>query len=143
TEQNVRAYAGHLSLRMVAIFGGVDERPQIRALRQGVDLVIATPGRLLDLMGQGHVDFSGLQHLVLDEADRMLDMGFLPSIRSIIQALPQRRQTLLFCATMSKDIEALTRQFQRAPKLVQIGRRANPAETVTQLAYEVPAHLKM
>ena len=141
-EENVRAYAKHLPLRMATVFGGVGERPQIEALRSGVDIVIATPGRLLDLMGQRFGDFSGLQCLVLDEADRMLDMGFLPSIRRIIKALPQKRQTLMFSATLSKEIEGLTHEFQRSPQTVQIGRRANPAETVTQLVYEVPKHLK-
>jgi ATP-dependent RNA helicase RhlE len=141
-EENVRAYARHLPLRMATVFGGVGERPQIHALRSGVDLVVATPGRLLDLMGQRCADFSGLQFLVLDEAERMLDMGFLPAVREIVKALPQKRQTLLFSATLSREIEALTREFQRAPKIVQIGRRANPAETVTQLLYEVPKHLK-
>jgi ATP-dependent RNA helicase RhlE len=111
-------------------------------LRSGVDVVIATPGRLLDLMGRGFAQFGGLQFLVLDEADRMLDMGFLPDIRRIIRTLPSRRQTLMFSASLSKEIEALTHEFQRAPKLVQIGRRANPAETVTQIVYEVPRHLK-
>jgi ATP-dependent RNA helicase RhlE len=141
-EENVRAYAKHVPLRMATVYGGVGERPQIDALRSGVDIVIATPGRLLDLMAQRCGDFSGLQFLVLDEADRMLDMGFLPSIRQIVRALPQKRQTLLFSATLSREIEALTHEFQHAPKLVQIGRRANPAETVTQLVYEVPKHLK-
>ena len=141
-DENVRAYARYLPLRVATVFGGVGERPQIQALRSGVDIVIATPGRLLDLMGQRCADFSGLQHLVLDEADRMLDMGFLPSIRQIIRALPVKRQTLLFSATLSKEIEGLTHEFQRAPKLVQIGRRSNPAETVTQFVYEVPQHLK-
>ncbi len=141
-EENVRAYAKHLPLRMATVYGGVGERPQIEALRSGVDIVIATPGRLLDLMGQRCGDFSGLQFLVLDEADRMLDMGFLPSIRQIVRALPQKRQTLLFSASLSREIEQLTHEFQRAPKTIQIGRRANPAETVTQLVYEVPKHLK-
>ena len=142
-EENVRTYARHLSLRVATVFGGVGEQPQIRALREGADIVIATPGRLLDLMGQRHGDFSGLEFLVLDEADRMLDMGFLPSIRNVVRALPKQRQTLMFSATLSKEIESLTREFQRSPKIVQIGRRANPAETVTQLVYEVPGHLKM
>jgi ATP-dependent RNA helicase RhlE len=142
TEENVRTYGKHLSLRVAKVFGGVGERPQIDALQQGVDIVVATPGRLLDLMGQRYGDFSALQFLVLDEADRMLDMGFLPSIRSIINSLPKQRQTLLFSATLSKEIEALTHQFQRSPKTVQIGRRATPAETVTQLVYEVPQQLK-
>jgi ATP-dependent RNA helicase RhlE len=141
-EENTRAYGKHLPLRMATVYGGVGEHPQIQALRSGADIIIATPGRLLDLMGRGCANFTGLQFLVLDEADRMLDMGFLPDIRRIIRALPQKRQTLLFCATLSKEIEALTHEFQRAPKMVQIGRRANPAETVTQLVYEVPKHLK-
>jgi ATP-dependent RNA helicase RhlE len=141
-DENLRIYARHLPLTVATVFGGVGENPQIRALRSGVDVVIACPGRLLDLMGRRNGDFSGLQFLVLDEADRMLDMGFLPSIRQIVRQLPSKRQTLLFSATLSKEIEALTHEFQRAPKLVQIGRRSNPAETVTQLIYEVPKHLK-
>jgi ATP-dependent RNA helicase RhlE len=141
-EENVKAYAKHLPVSVATVFGGVGEHPQIRALRSGTDIVIATPGRLMDLMGQRCADFSLLRHLVLDEADRMLDMGFLPSIRRIVQQLPKQRQTLLFSATLSREIESLTHEFQRAPKTVQIGRRANPAETVTQLIYEVPRHLK-
>ena len=141
-EENVIAYARHLPLRVAKIFGGVGERPQIQALRDGADIVIATPGRLLDLMGQRHTNFSQLDHLVLDEADRMLDMGFLPSIKRIVGQLPKKRQTLLFSATLSKEIEALTHEFQRSPKLVQVGKRSNPAETVTQFVYEVPKHLK-
>jgi ATP-dependent RNA helicase RhlE len=141
-EENVKAYAKHLPLTVATVFGGVGEQPQIRALRSGTDVVIACPGRLLDLMGRRNGDFSALKFLVLDEADRMLDMGFLPSIRKIVQTLPQQRQTLMFSATLSKEIESLTHEFQRAPKIIQIGRRANPAETVTQLIYEVPKHLK-
>jgi ATP-dependent RNA helicase RhlE len=141
-EENVRAYGKHIPLQIATVFGGVGESPQIRALRSGVDIVIATPGRLLDLMGQGFGQFDGLEFLVLDEADRMLDMGFLPSIRRIVKQLPTRRQTLLFSATLSKDIEAVTREFQHQPKTIQIGRRSNPAETVTQFVYEVPMHLK-
>ncbi len=141
-EENVRAYAKHLPLRMATVFGGVSERPQLEALRSGVDLVVATPGRLIDLMGQRAGNFSGLEFLVLDEADRMLDMGFLPQIRQIVKALPQKRQTLMFSASLSREIEKLTHDFQRSPKIVEIGRRANPAETVTQFVYEVPSHLK-
>jgi ATP-dependent RNA helicase RhlE len=141
-EENVRAYAKHVPLRMATVFGGVSERPQIEALRSGVDLVVATPGRLIDLMDQRVADLSGIEFLVLDEADRMLDMGFLPSIRRIVKALPQKRQTLMFSASLSPEIEELTHQFQRSPRIVQIGRRANPVETVTQFAYEVPPHLK-
>jgi len=141
-EENVKAYAKHLPLTVATIFGGVGEQPQIRALRAGTDVIIACAGRLLDLMRQRCADFSQLKFLVLDEADRMLDMGFLPDIRSIVRQLPRQRQTLLFSATLSKEIESLTREFQQAPKVIQIGRRANPAETVTQLVYEVPKHLK-
>jgi ATP-dependent RNA helicase RhlE len=141
-EENVRAYARLLPLRAATIYGGVSERPQIDALRSGVDMVVATPGRLLDLMGRRLGDFSRLNFLVLDEAERMLDMGFLPDIRRIVRALPPKRQTLLFSATLSREIEAITHEFLRTPKTVQIGRRANPAETVTQFVYEVPKHLK-
>jgi ATP-dependent RNA helicase RhlE len=141
-EENVRAYAKHLPFGMATIVGGLSERPQIEALRSGIELVVATPGRLIDLMGQRHVNFSGIEFLVLDEADRMLDMGFLPSIRQIVKALPQKRQTLMFSATLSREIEALTHEFQRSPKVVEIGRRANPAETVAQFVYEVQPHLK-
>ncbi len=141
-EENIAAYAKHLPVSVATVFGGVGEQPQIRALRAGTDVVVACPGRLLDLMGQRCTDFSQLKFLVLDEADRMLDMGFLPSIRRIVQQLPKQRQTLMFSATLSKEIESLTHEFQRAPKTVQIGRRSNPAETVTQLVYEVPKHLK-
>jgi ATP-dependent RNA helicase RhlE len=141
-EENVRAYAKHLPLRMATIFGGVSERPQIQALRSGVDLVVATPGRLIDLMGQRQTNFSGIEFLVLDEADRMLDMGFLPQIRQIVKTLPRNRQTLMFSASLSREIEKLTHEFQRSPKVIEIGRRANPAETVTQFVYDVQSHLK-
>lgn len=141
-DENVRAYGKHLPLRIATVFGGVGERPQIEALRQGTHLIIACPGRLLDLMNQRYADFSGIEYLVLDEADRMLDMGFLPDIRRIVKQLPQRRQTLLFSATLSKEIEQLTGEFLHNPKTVQIGKRSNPAETVTQMVYEVPMHLK-
>src|SRR5437016_4775723 len=141
-DENVRAYAKHLPLRVATVYGGVNERPQISALRAGADIVIATPGRLLDLMRQRQADFSALQFLVLDEADRMLDMGFLPDIRSIVRALPQQRQTLMFSASLSREIERLTHEFQKSPRTVEIGRRANPAETVAQFVYEGRTHLK-
>ncbi len=142
-EENVRAYAKHMPVRMATVFGGVGEHSQIKALKEGLDIIVATPGRLMDLMGRRCADFSKLQFLVLDEADRMLDMGFLPSIRTIVRSLPKQRQTLLFSATLSREIEGLTHEFQHAPKLVQIGRRSNPAETVTQWAYEVPRSRKV
>jgi ATP-dependent RNA helicase RhlE len=142
-EENARAYSRYIPFRMATVFGGVGERPQIQALRENVELVIACPGRLLDLMQQRHGDWTGLEFLVLDEADRMLDMGFLPDIRRIVKLLPRKRQTLLFSATLSAEIEALTHEFLHTPATVQVGRRSNPAETVTQVAYEVPKHLKL
>jgi ATP-dependent RNA helicase RhlE len=136
-EENIRIYARHLPLRMATIFGGVSERPQIEALRSGVDLIVATPGRLIDLMGRRQTNFSGIEFVVLDEADRMLDMGFLPPIRQIVKALPKSRQTLMFSASFSREIEKLTLEFQKSPKTIEIGRRANPTETVTQFVYDV------
>ncbi|MEY2822264.1 MAG: DEAD/DEAH box helicase [Opitutales bacterium] len=140
--ENVSAYSRHARLAVATVYGGVGERPQIAALRAGCDVLIATPGRLLDLGGQGHGDFSAVECLVLDEADRMLDMGFLPAIQRIVRSLPASRQTLMFSATLSREIEALTQQFQRSPKLIEVGRRSNPAETVTQKLYECPGALK-
>ncbi|OFW38798.1 MAG: RNA helicase [Acidobacteria bacterium RIFCSPLOWO2_12_FULL_67_14b] len=142
-EENVRAYGRHLSLHYATVFGGVGEGPQIQALRRGVDLVVATPGRLIDLMEQRFVNFADLQVLVLDEADRMLDMGFLPPIRRIVGAIPKTRQTLLFSATMSKEIEAVTREFLKAPALVEIGARSTPVEAVTQWVVEVSMAAKV
>jgi ATP-dependent RNA helicase RhlE len=136
-EENVRAYGKHLPLRYATIFGGVGEGAQIQALRRGVDLVVATPGRLIDLTEQRHVDYTGLQVLVLDEADRMLDMGFLPSIRRIVARTPATRQTLLFSATMSKEIEQVAKDVLKTPVHVEVGARSTPAEAVTQYVIEV------
>jgi len=139
---NIRAYGKHLPIRVAAIHGGVDEDAQIKALRKGVHILVATPGRLLDLLGRQKLDFQPLEMLVLDEADRMLDMGFLRDIETIVGALPKRRQTLMFSATLSKEVESLARRFLYQPKMVQIGKRSNPADTVDQCVYEVPTHLK-
>ena len=136
--ENMESYGRYVSLQATEVYGGVGEVPQKKALRRGVDVVIATPGRLMDLMDRGCADFSKLDFFVLDEADRMLDMGFLPNIRKIVKALPRQRQTLLFSATLSKEIEKLTREFQRFPELVEIGKRSNPADSVIQCLYEVP-----
>jgi len=140
--ENIRAYGRHLPIRVAAIYGGVDEEAQIKTLRKGVHVLVATPGRLLDLIGRQKIDFSPLEVLVLDEADRMLHMGFLPDIETIVGTLPKRRQTLMFSATLSKEVESLARRFLYLPKIVQIGKRSNPADTVAQCVYEVPAHLK-
>jgi len=136
-EENVRAYGRHLPLRYATVFGGVGEGAQIQALRRGVDIVVATPGRLIDLTEQRHVDYSALEVLVLDEADRMLDMGFLPSIRRIVAKVPATRQTLLFSATMSKEIEKIAREVLKTPVHVEVGARSTPAEAVTQHVVEV------
>jgi len=134
---SVRAYGRHLSLRSAEIYGGVNIRPQIAALRRGVDVLVATPGRLLDHLGQRTVDLSGVQILVLDEADRMLDMGFLPAIERVLAALPGERQTLLFSATFPEPIRKLARRLLRAPRILEVARPNAPAAAVAQSAYLV------
>jgi ATP-dependent RNA helicase RhlE len=128
-------------LRSVAIYGGVSMGPQLQALRSRPEVVVACPGRLLDHLRQGTINLSQVEILVLDEADRMFDMGFLPDVRRIIRAVPEDRQTLLFSATMPDDIRALARDVLRNPLTVQIGRAA-PVETVSHALYPVPTHLK-
>lgn len=140
--ENIRNYGQSLPIRVAAIYGGVEEEAQIKALHKGVHIVVATPGRLIDLGGRQKLDFSQLEVLVLDEADRMLQMGFLTDIEKIISHLPKKRQTLMFSATLSKDVESLARRFLYHPKMVQLGKRSNPADTVNQCVYEVSAHLK-
>ncbi len=129
-------------LKGAAIFGGVPMNPQITGLEHGVDVISATPGRLLDHIYSGRIDFVNLEVLVLDEADRMLDMGFLPDIRNILRLLPAKRQTLLFSATMPREILALTHQILRDPVTVQIGQRSSPAVGIRHAIYPVPRHLK-
>src|SRR5438105_127309 len=131
-DEHVRMLGSHYKIRCATIFGGVGESPQIQALRRGVDIIVATPGRLIDLMGSGHVNLRDIQIAVFDEADRMLDMGFLPQMRRVVNALPRQRQTLLFSATLSSDIEKITGEFLQSPETVEIGRRSNPADSVTQ-----------
>ncbi|HYC87772.1 MAG TPA: DEAD/DEAH box helicase [Thermoanaerobaculia bacterium] len=142
-DEQVRILGRHHRVRCATIFGGVGEQPQIDALRRGTDVIVATPGRLLDLMGSGHVNLREIEIAVLDEADRMLDMGFLPQIRRVVNALPKQRQTLLFSATLSSDIEKITGEFLRNPETVEIGRRSNPAESVAQFLYPVPKSRKI
>jgi len=122
--QSARTYGRHLEVSAAAIYGGVGMEPQTRALARGTDIVVATPGRLLDHMERGHVDFSRLEVLVLDEADRMLDMGFAPDVRRILRALPSKRQTMLFSATVSLEVDALARRALDSHASVEIGRRA-------------------
>ena len=134
--------AYHTPLRVGVLVGGTAMGPQSKALRAGVEILIATPGRLLDHMRQHQTFFDHIETLVLDEADRMLDMGFLPDLKRIIARLPARRQTLLFSATMPPVIAQLARDILRDPQSVQIGRRSSPAVGITQAAYPVPEHLK-
>src|SRR5688572_23144213 len=115
-EENVRLLSKHLPMRSATIFGGVGEQPQIQAVRRGVDILVATPGRLIDLMGSGHVPLDQVRILVLDEADRMLDMGFLPAIKRIVARVPKQRQTLLFSATLSKEIEKIADELLDDPR---------------------------
>ncbi len=128
--ERARAYGRHLHLRAAAIYGGVGMEPQTQALRKGVDIVVATPGRFLDHLGRGHLDLSHIEVLVLDEADRMLDMGFAPDVRRILDALPDVRQTLLFSATISDDVDRLARRALQNHAEVETSRRATPADGI-------------
>ncbi len=134
--------AARTSLRSVAVYGGAGMKKQTDKLRRGVDIVVATPGRLMDHMRRKNVSFSDLQILVLDEADRMLDMGFLPDIKQIISRMPRQRQTMLFSATIPPTISALARQFLRDPVSIEID-LARPPEAIQQALYPVPKHLKI
>jgi len=140
--QVLQGLARHTTLRGAVIVGGTSFGPQEKMLRAGVEVVIATPGRLLDLMQQNQSRFDRVQTLVLDEADRLFDMGFLPDIKRIVARLPGRRQTLLFSATMPPVIAKLAKEIQRDPVVIEIGRRSAPAVGITQAAYPVPEHLK-
>jgi ATP-dependent RNA helicase RhlE len=141
-EQSIQKYAQHAQLSVAAVFGGVPLEPQTKALRGGVDVVVATPGRLIDHLERQNVVFDDLEVLVLDEADRMLDMGFAPQINRLVAEMPRYRQTLLFSATMPPEVEALARKYLRKPVVVQIGRRSEAAETVTHAVYPVPRERK-
>ena len=139
----LRKLAGHTTLRGAAVYGGVGMHEQERALRGGAEIVIATPGRLLDHMNRGYVDFRSLRILVLDEADRMLDMGFLPDVRRILASLPRDRQTMLFSATMPPEVARLSHDFLRDPKFIQVEEKTVAAVGVTHLALPVPSHRKV
>jgi ATP-dependent RNA helicase RhlE len=139
---SLRGYAKHLRVFSTQIFGGVSMGPQIDALRRGVDVLVATPGRLIDHMERRTVDLSGIEILVLDEADRMLDMGFLPAIKRILGALPRNRQTLLFSATFADEIKKIATQFMREPAEIQVAARNAVAATVTHRVHPVDAARK-
>jgi ATP-dependent RNA helicase RhlE len=141
-DESVRKYANSAEIDVAAVFGGVPLDPQEKKLRKGVDIVVATPGRLIDHLERQNVVFDDLEILVLDEADRMLDMGFAPQINKIVAQIPTYRQTLLFSATMPPEVEALARKYLRKPIVVQIGRRSAASSLVTHAVYPVPRERK-
>ena len=141
-ETAIHDYARFTNLRTVVLFGGTGYGRQDQALRQGVDILVATPGRLLDQMQRGMVKLNQIEILVLDEADRMLDMGFLPDVRRIVEHCPRTRQTMLFSATIPPEIEQLCKWAMRNPETIEIGLRRSPAETVTHALYPVASDQK-
>jgi ATP-dependent RNA helicase RhlE len=140
--ESVTAYGKHLPLKSTVVFGGVSIRPQIEQLRRGVDILVATPGRLLDHVGQKTLDLSSVEILVLDEADRMLDMGFIHDIRKILALLPKERQNLLFSATFANDIKRLADDLLNSPAMIEVARRNAPAERVVQVIHPVDRERK-
>ena len=141
-EDSVRTYGKYIPLKSITVYGGVGMQPQIDALRRGIDILVATPGRLLDHVQQKTVDLRQVEILVLDEADRMLDMGFIHDIRRILALLPAKRQNLLFSATFPEEIRKLAASFMREPVTVEVARRNTPAELVSQVAHPVAAARK-
>ena len=135
--ENVKEYSKYTSIKSTVIFGGVNQNPQVKSLRQGVDVLIATPGRLLDLKAQNLLSLSNIEFFVLDEADRMLDMGFIHDIKKVVKFIPQKRQTLLFSATFSKEIKALAKEFLNQPVQVEAEPENTAADTVNQIIHPV------
>ena len=143
-ETAIKGYGRFVDIRTLAVYGGVNIKRQLNALKRGVDIVVATPGRLMDHMERRTIDLKHVEVLVLDEADRMLDMGFINDVKKIVRALPaKKRQTMLFSATISKEVKSLAAQMQKSPKMIQIGRPRNPIETITQHIYPVRKEQKM
>jgi len=142
-EDEIHGLAYHTTVTSAAVYGGVEMGPQERALKAGVDIIVATPGRLMDHMRQQNTDLSGLELLVLDEADRMMDMGFWPDVRRIIEQIPSSRQTLLFSATMPNEVVRDALVITRSAKYVQIGQRSKPAKSITHQIEQMPAGEKL
>jgi len=140
--ESVKDYSKHIPVRSLCAYGGVDIKPQIEEIRQGIEVLVATPGRLLDLVEQKCLNFSQVQALVLDEADRMLDMGFIPDVTRIINLLPVQRQSLLFSATFSDEIKKLADKMLRSPVLIEVARRNTVSETITHRVHPVAATSK-
>jgi len=135
--ENVQMYSKYLPYKSTIVFGGVNINRQINTLKQGIDILIATPGRLLDLVSQRVIDLSKIEILVLDEADRMLDMGFIHDIKKVVKLIPKNRQTLLFSATFSKEIKALASGFQNNPSLIEVASQNKTADRIAQVVYPV------
>ena len=140
--ESVKTYGKHIPLRSFVVYGGININPQIEELKRGVEILVATPGRLLDLVGQKAVNLGKVQILVLDEADRMLDMGFIPDVKRIIALLPPQRQTLLFSATFPDEIRRFAAQFLFDPTTIEVARRNTPVEAITQYVHQVDATRK-
>ncbi|HEU4548773.1 MAG TPA: DEAD/DEAH box helicase [Rhizomicrobium sp.] len=137
-EQSLRTYGRHLNLRMAVILGGVNQNGQVRAMARGVDILVATPGRLLDLVQQKHVRLDAVEVFVVDEADRMLDMGFIRDVRKLVAFLPKKRQSMLFSATMPDDIANLSREMMQDPARVEVAPQGRTADRIVQKLYYVP-----
>src|SRR4051812_10923228 len=142
-EDEIHGLAYHTTVTSAAVYGGVEMGMQERALKAGVDIIVATPGRLMDHMRQQNADLSGIELLILDEADRMMDMGFWPDVRRIITAMPAVRQTLLFSATMPNDVVKFALEIVHEPKFVQVGHRSKPAKSITHRAEVVDEGSKL
>ena len=140
--ESVKTYGKYLPFKATIIFGGVGIHPQIATLKKGVDIVIATPGRLLDLVGQKVIDLSSIEHFILDEADRMLDMGFVHDIKKVLALLPKKRQNLLFSATFSSEIKRLADNLLNSPTLIEVARRNTASESVEQVVHPVDRERK-
>ncbi|MET1054664.1 MAG: DEAD/DEAH box helicase [Pedobacter sp.] len=136
--EHVKIFSKYTDLRSVVVFGGIGPKTQIEQIKAGVDIIIATPGRFLDIYLSGHINTQYLKFLVLDEADKMMDMGFIGSIHRILEVVPRRRQNLLFSATMSDLVHKIAGDFLKNPTIIEVGEQATPAQTVTQVLYEVP-----
>ncbi len=134
-DENIRAYNKHTHLRHAVIFGGVKQNKQVEELKKGVQILVATPGRLLDLIDQSYINVEDLKILVLDEADRMLDMGFIHDIRKLLKIIPKKRQTLFFSATMPDDIIALSKNMLHKPERVEVARKSSVVDTIRQRVY--------
>ncbi|SDD79597.1 ATP-dependent RNA helicase RhlE [Mucilaginibacter pineti] len=137
-EENVKTFAANTDLRVVVLYGGLGPKTQIEQINKGVDIIVATPGRFLDIYLAGHIVTKTLQVLVLDEADKMMDMGFMPQINRILEIVPVKRQNLLFSATMSEKIHELSNNFLEFPTIIEVSPQATPAQTVNQQLYFVP-----